>query len=135
MTEPMESEVAALRQALEQQTADEPGAAESKFDREKEWGRCTIEHHNLVQSEPHKWPGYQTRLLYTRPQPAAQHIEHCLWARNGNTPCPHTKQAAWVGLSPEEIWEIAYDRYTANWPLTFARAIEALLRDKNGGAA
>lgn len=26
-------------------------------------------------------------------QPAAQHIEHCIWARNGNTPCPHTQSA------------------------------------------
>lgn len=52
--------------------ADEPVAAESKFDRQVEWSPCSIEHHKLVQSEPHKWPGYQTRLLYTRPQPAAQ---------------------------------------------------------------
>jgi hypothetical protein len=50
----------------------EPVAAECKFDREKEWGRCSVEHHNLVQSEPHAWPGYETRLLYTTPQPATQ---------------------------------------------------------------
>ena len=26
-------------------------------------------------------------------EPAHQHIEHCLWARNGNQPCPHVKPA------------------------------------------
>lgn len=26
-------------------------------------------------------------------QPVHQHIEHCLWARNGNTPCPHVQPA------------------------------------------
>lgn len=50
----------------------EPVAAECNFVGTKEWGRCSIEHHNLVQSEPHKWPGYQTRLLYTSHQPARQ---------------------------------------------------------------
>ena len=52
----------------EQPAQQEPVAAECKFDREEKWVRCEIAHHNLVQSEPHKWPGYQTRLLYTRPQ-------------------------------------------------------------------
>lgn len=23
----------------------------------------------------------------------AQHIEHCIWARNGNRPCPHVQPA------------------------------------------
>jgi hypothetical protein len=50
----------------------EPVTAECNFVGTKEWGRCSIEHHNLVQSEPHKWPGYQTRLLYTSHQPAQQ---------------------------------------------------------------
>lgn len=26
-------------------------------------------------------------------QPAQQHIEHCIWARNGNAPCPHVQPA------------------------------------------
>lgn len=43
-----------------------PVAAQCKFDTESEWGHCSIEHHNLVQSEPHKWPTYNTRLLYTQ---------------------------------------------------------------------
>jgi hypothetical protein len=61
----------ALREALAQ-PQQEPVAAECNFVGTKEWGRCSIEHHNLVQSEPHKWPGYQTRLLYTSSQPAQQ---------------------------------------------------------------
>jgi hypothetical protein len=64
---------AALREALAEQPAQqEPVAAECNFVGTKEWGRCSIEHHNLVQSEPHKWPGYQTRLLYTSHQPEQQ---------------------------------------------------------------
>ena len=51
----------------ELEAKDEPVAAECKFDQEKEWGRCSVEHHNLVQSEPNKWPDYQTRLLYATP--------------------------------------------------------------------
>lgn len=58
--------------SLEQPAQQEPVAAECNFVGTKEWGRCSIEHHNLVQSEPHNWPGYQTRLLYTSPQPAQQ---------------------------------------------------------------
>ena len=31
---------------------------------------------------------------YIKPeQPAQQHIEYCLWARNGHTPCPHVQPA------------------------------------------
>jgi len=71
-------EVAALK------AVQEPVAAECKFDREQEWLHCEIAHHNLVQSEPHKWPGYQTRLLYTTP-PAAQ-------------PAPVQEPVAWVSL-------------------------------------
>jgi len=56
----------------EQPAQQEPVAAECKFDREEKWVRCEIAHHNLVQSEPEKWPGYQTRLLYTSHQPAQQ---------------------------------------------------------------
>jgi hypothetical protein len=43
-----------------------PVAAQCKFDTETTWGWCSVEHHNLVQSEPDKWPQYQTRLLYTQ---------------------------------------------------------------------
>jgi len=45
----------------------EPVAAQCKFESEDLWLPCSIEHHNLVQSEPMKWPQYQTRLLYTTP--------------------------------------------------------------------
>lgn len=43
-----------------------PVSAQCKFDTEKDWGVCSVEHHNLVQSEPHKWPQYNTRLLYSK---------------------------------------------------------------------
>jgi hypothetical protein len=98
----VEEAITALRQALEQQPADEPVACQHKrytVDVNEQTGTC----HDC---------GAEGRMRFvvndTRPQPAA-----------------------WVGLSPEEIWEIAYDRDTANGPLTFARAIEAKLREKN----
>jgi hypothetical protein len=56
-----------LNEPAQPAPVQEPVAAESKFDEEKKWGFCTIEHHKLVRSEPHRWPGYQTRLLYTTP--------------------------------------------------------------------
>ena len=68
--------ITALREALAEQPAQqEPVAAECKFEGTKEWVRCSVEHHNLVQSEPHKWPDYQTRLLYT--SPPAQRPHEC----------------------------------------------------------
>ena len=69
----LDEAITALREALAEQPAQqEPVAAECNFVGTKEWGRCSIEHHNLVQSEPHNWPGYQTRLLYTSHHPAQQ---------------------------------------------------------------
>lgn len=64
----------ALEVALAEQPAhqQEPVMAQSKFDSEQLWGPCTVEHHNLVQSELEKWPGYQTRLLYTSPSAQQQ---------------------------------------------------------------
>jgi hypothetical protein len=100
-------EVAALK------AVQEPVAAECKFDREQEWLHCEIAHHNLVQSEPHKWPGYQTRLLYTTP-PAAQR--------------------QWVGLTDEEIEKACVPLGAAMLSFTeVARAIEAKLKEKNNG--
>lgn len=43
-----------------------PVSAQCKFDTESTWSPCSVEHHNLVQSQPEKWPQYNTRLLYTR---------------------------------------------------------------------
>ncbi len=108
----------------------EPVAAECKFDREQKWVRCEIAHHNLVQSEPHKWPEYQTRLLYTSSQAQRQ-------ARSADT---------WVGLTDEDIKEAEWllsaikehEAYTLQEQLlvegvdVFARAIEAKLKEKNG---
>lgn len=52
----------------EPEPADEPVGAQCKFDSEKSWGNCTIEHHAMVQKAKHEWPDYQTRLVYARPQ-------------------------------------------------------------------
>jgi hypothetical protein len=32
---------------------------------------------------------FKCPICYDQPAPV-QSIEHCIWARNGNTPCPHT---------------------------------------------
>ncbi len=46
------------------------------------------------------------------PKPAQQEpvaIEHCLWARNGNTPCPHTSpQAQRKPLTEKDVKAICY---------------------------
>jgi hypothetical protein len=83
--------------------------------------------------------------LYTTPptaqpeQPAQQKavaIEHCLWARNGNTPCPHTTppEAQRKPLTDEQI-ETIWKRVQANdfhdCVQPFARAIEAKLKELN----
>lgn len=91
--------------ASKQPAQQEPVAAECNFVGTKEWGRCSIEHHNLVQSEPHKWPDYQTRLLYTSP-PA---------------------QRTWIGLTDED--EIDWEEGGNLKDLV--KAIEAKLKEKN----
>jgi hypothetical protein len=53
-----------------------PVAAQCKFDTEREWSPCSVEHHNLVQSQPEKWPTYNTRLLYTLPDV----VKECIMA-------------------------------------------------------
>jgi len=75
----MEVAFLAGKQSVALEAKGEPVAAECKFDQEKEWGRCSVEHHNLVQSEPHKWPGYQTRLLYTTQPQQEKKDEPVAW--------------------------------------------------------
>jgi hypothetical protein len=68
-------------------------------------------------------------------------IEHCLWAINGNTPCPHTTppQRTWVGLTDEEVitaFETNGHKVTIRPQDVFAvaslaRAVEAKLKEKN----
>ena len=66
-------------------------------------------------------------------QEPVQNIEHCIWARNGNTPCQHTTppaaQRQWVGLTDEQF------RYFASTPDYgtggLIRAIEAELKELN----
>jgi len=50
-------------------------------------------------------------------QPAHQHIEHCLWARNGNQPCPHVQPAqqqpvAWM-CSDARLVNAGFNRFSA----------------------
>jgi hypothetical protein len=47
----------------------EPVAAQCRFDDEVEWRHCTVAHHLHVQAHPKEWPLYETRALYTHPQP------------------------------------------------------------------
>ncbi|SFB74718.1 hypothetical protein SAMN05216344_102217 [Polaromonas sp. OV174] len=68
----------------------EPVSAECRFDAEMGWGRCTVEHHNMVQANQSAWPGYTTRGLYTAAQVQAmlaqglaplmdEQIKKCAW--------------------------------------------------------
>ena len=104
--------IIALRERLAQ-PAQEPVAAECKFEREEKWERCEIAHHNLVQSEPHKWPGYQTRLLYTRPQ--AREPEQTPWCPDV---CPITGLPFFMWIEHHETGQRVptyggpYDSYT-----------------------
>lgn len=66
-----------------------PVAAQCKFDTESEWGHCSVEHHNLVQSQPENWPQYNTRLLYTR-EAIEQVIRECI------TICNDTNGASYL---------------------------------------
>ena len=62
-------------------------------------------------------------------QPAQQHIEHCLWARNGNQPCPHVQPAKQQNL--QELWHKvwpdagAFVRASADDLTQFAKAVSA----------
>jgi hypothetical protein len=65
-------------------------------------------------------------------------IEHCLWARNGNTPCPHTSppaQRTWVGLTEPEVNDcyesIMFDQNIEPSRMGVYLEIEAKLRSKN----
>ncbi|MCG9021272.1 hypothetical protein LH430_15335, partial [Laribacter hongkongensis] len=49
----------------------EPVAGQCKFSCESKWLPCSVEHHYHVLSCQEEWPGYETRLLYTAPQPSS----------------------------------------------------------------
>ncbi|MCG9015108.1 hypothetical protein LH427_14795, partial [Laribacter hongkongensis] len=49
----------------------EPVAGQCKFSFESVWRPCSVEHHYHVLSCQEEWPGYETRLLYTAPQPSS----------------------------------------------------------------
>lgn len=53
----------------------EPVGAQARFNDGEtvtEWKSCSIERHNLVQSNRRFFSKYETRLIYTAPQPARQ---------------------------------------------------------------
>ena len=125
---------------------EEPVAAQCKFDGETLWAGCSIEHYNLVKSEPHKWPQYQVRLLYTTPQPAVQGEPHGWYmyidgygAVFGSSEPKSVKPGEWFPfyttpqpavperkpLTNEEIEDI-WNRYCDE----IARAIEAAVWEK-----
>ena len=100
----------------------EPVAAECKFDRDQKWVRCEIAHHNLVQSEPHNWPGYQTRLLYTSPPAPVQQKPDWLDKEQTETDWDHVwlliKAASYASsrgfISGTSNWGSAVSRYMRN---------------------
>ena len=63
--------------------------------------------------------GQGMAAIYTTP-PAApvQDIEHCIWARNGNTPCPHTTQPTAQPAVPDAMTSAdiqEHIEYVAGW--------------------
>jgi hypothetical protein len=91
----------------------EPVAAQCRFPAVA-WAQCDVEHARMVMANPHEWKGYEVRLLYTTP-PAAQR---------------QSARSAWVGLTDEEIFE-THKQVDSMQYLTFGKAIEAKLREKN----
>ena len=120
-TQPANNAITAIKEALAQQNQttnysanysaqpeQEPVAAQCKFDTEKTWGPCSVEHHHLVQSEHEKWPQYQTRLLYTTPPQRK----------------PLTDEE--IGSCIDEVnLTSQYGHHHFGWHKQFARAIEA----------
>lgn len=98
--------ITALRPALEQQPADEPPV----FVNADHLQGLTLGHYGSVEIYTDESEG---RIpLYTRPQPAAQ----------------------WVGLTDEEMKQVCYETFSYDHYVV-ARAVEAKLREKNGGNA
>lgn len=62
-------------------------------------------------------------------EPAHQHIEHCLWARNGNQPCPHVQPAQRKPLTRKQLADAwigtAHITHATERQIAYARAVEA----------
>jgi hypothetical protein len=61
--------------------------------------------------------GKELAALKAQPAPV-QDIEHCIWARNGNTPCPHTTQPAAQPAVPDAMTSAdiqEHIEYVAGW--------------------
>ncbi|MCG9074325.1 hypothetical protein LH435_09985 [Laribacter hongkongensis] len=63
--------IAAAEASGQENHQAEPVAGQCKFSCESKWLPCSVEHHYHVLSCPDEWPGYETRLLYTAPQPSS----------------------------------------------------------------
>jgi hypothetical protein len=116
--------VAILTEALAEQPAQQC-----------KWPTCQSEEYQQALAE-------QLKRELVGEQPAQQEpvaIEHCIWARSGNRPCPHTSTPAQqepltdaqIGAVAAKVWGsvlIAPQSYQA-----FARAIEAAhgIKEKN----
>ena len=68
------------------------------------------------------WAGWQAALA--QPEQELVAIEHCLWARNGNTRCPHITPPQRKPLTDEEI-DRMYVSCKYGSVRELARAIEA----------
>jgi hypothetical protein len=102
----------------------EPVAAQCKFDREVKWGWCEIAHHNLVQVEPQNWPGYQTRLLYTTPQPCPT-CEALARTVMMDQTAHDTQRQPLTDEGIEALWNAVPNQALYMAIKVFARAIEA----------
>jgi hypothetical protein len=60
--------------------------------------------------------GKELASLKAQPAPV-QDIEHCIWARNGNTPCPHTTPPAAQPAVPDAFGtrEGEHPQYIQGW--------------------
>ncbi|MCG9105600.1 hypothetical protein LH433_02365 [Laribacter hongkongensis] len=66
----VDAAIAAAEASGQENHQAEPVAGQCKFSCESKWLPCSVEHHYHVLSCPDEWPGYETRLLYTAPQPS-----------------------------------------------------------------
>ena len=114
--------ITALRQALEQQPADEPVAWPTTASEVSDFiGSSYVwREHKISDVEPHDDDKYCV---------TAHDLIEAFEAWADTRPQP----AAWVGLTDEEIHAISKATHFQSKPVTaFARAIEAKLKEKNG---
>ena len=114
--------ITSLRQAIEQAEKQEPVEYQIKILGER-WTHCAKHIYNPSNSN--------TRALYTTPQPQQKRkCDNC----GEFGACCQQPQREWVGLMDEEIALVCAECAASahNWnDISFARAIEAKLKEKN----